>query len=51
MPEGTAAVASRGLRARLAEIFAEAVIRQGVPVRIRVGGGEPVAAHGMLTVR
>ncbi|MFI6457974.1 hypothetical protein ACIBF6_41280 [Streptosporangium amethystogenes] len=52
MPERTVAAASRpGLHARPARIFVEAVIRQGVPVRIGVGGGKPVPAGGTLAVR
>ncbi|MER5627765.1 HPr family phosphocarrier protein [Streptosporangium sp. NPDC002544] len=52
MPERTVAVASRsGLHARPAKLFVEAVIRQGIPVRIRVGGGKPAPANGVLAVR
>ncbi|MEO3861909.1 HPr family phosphocarrier protein [Acrocarpospora sp. B8E8] len=51
MPERTVAVASRsGLHARPAKIFVEAVARQGVAVRIRVGDGKPVPANSILAV-
>ncbi|WP_214104297.1 HPr family phosphocarrier protein [Acrocarpospora catenulata] len=51
MPERTVAVASRsGLHARPAKIFVEAVARQGMAVRIRVGDGKPVPANSMLAV-
>ncbi|GAA0988552.1 HPr family phosphocarrier protein [Acrocarpospora macrocephala] len=51
MPERTVAVASRsGLHARPAKIFVEAVARQGMAVRIRVGDGKPVPANSILAV-
>ncbi|WP_067134534.1 HPr family phosphocarrier protein [Microtetraspora malaysiensis] len=51
MPERTVAVASRsGLHARPAKIFVEAVARQEIAVRIRVGDGKPVPANSMLAV-
>ncbi|MFF3670459.1 HPr family phosphocarrier protein [Microtetraspora malaysiensis] len=51
MPERTVAVASRsGLHARPAKIFVEAVARQEMAVRIRVGDGKPVPANSMLAV-
>ncbi|WP_433213618.1 HPr family phosphocarrier protein [Microtetraspora malaysiensis] len=51
MSERTVAVASRsGLHARPAKIFVEAVARQEIAVRIRVGDGKPVPANSMLAV-
>jgi phosphocarrier protein HPr len=51
MSERTVVIASRtGLHARPAALFVKAAAEQGVPVRIRVGDGEPVPAASILAV-
>jgi phosphocarrier protein HPr len=51
MSERTVKIASRtGLHARPAAIFVKAAADQGVPVKIRVGGGKAVSAASMLAV-
>jgi phosphocarrier protein HPr len=51
MPSRTVVVASPvGLHARPAAAFTRAAAASGVPVRLQVGGAEPVDASSMLAV-